>query len=121
MNNYTIEKIVDKLNEITKNISIFSDETLKVYNLKIPMSELRSLLTSLAEDGWAISSDDLKEGHLIDRGAALALTYHDTLTVCHIRYPINSVAVVDRYRIIYRADRGDWSRIVRLEENDVMT
>lgn len=120
MNNFNIETIISKLNMITKDVNYYSEKVFKVYNLKIPMSEMRSLLTSLAEEGWDIASDDLKEGHLIDGGAALALTYHDTLTVCHIRYPIDSVAVVDRYRIIYRADRG-WSRIVRLEENDVMT
>jgi hypothetical protein len=117
MTNYTIEIIINMLNEITKDVSYFSEKYFKVYNLKIPMNDLRELLTSIAEEGWAIGADDLKAGHLIDGGAALALTFHDTLTVLQVRHPCKSVSVHDRYRLIYRQGEG-WAHIVRLEEND---
>ena len=120
MANYTIETIegvIERLNAITEEVSFFSEKKLKVYTIKIKMSDLREFLISLAKDGWA-ASDDLKEGHLIDGGAALAMTYHDTLTVCQVRHPVKSVSVVDRYRLIYRHGMGGWAHIARLEEND---
>lgn len=116
---YSIENIADKLDMITEDISIFSEDTLKVYNIKLRMRNLREFLASIAEDGWTIVSGDLKEGCLIDCCDALALTYHDTLTVCQVRHPCDSVAVVDRYRIIYNNEKKRWTHIGRLEENNL--